>query len=65
MPLSYVQGVCAVIAGMEDMKKIGKTGGRALPYFEAVSTFAMIIGLVAGQFVPAQRSRAGGGQVDQ
>ena len=33
------------IAGMEDMKKVGKTGGLALLYFEVVSTFALIIGL--------------------
>ena len=34
------------IAGMEDMKKVGKTGGYALLYFEVVSTFALIIGLL-------------------
>jgi len=34
------------IAGMEDMKKVGKTGGLALFYFEIVSTLALIIGLV-------------------
>jgi aerobic C4-dicarboxylate transport protein len=34
------------IAGMEDMKKVGKTGGLALLYFEVVSTFALIIGLM-------------------
>ena len=34
------------IAGMEDMKKVGKTGGLALLYFEAVSTIALVIGLV-------------------
>lgn len=33
------------IAGMEDMKKVGKTGGLALLYFEVVSTIALIIGL--------------------
>jgi len=33
------------IAGMEDMKKVGKTGGLALAYFEIVSTLALIIGL--------------------
>jgi len=32
------------IAGMEDMKKVGKTGGLALLYFEVVSTIALIIG---------------------
>jgi aerobic C4-dicarboxylate transport protein len=34
------------IAGMEDMKKVGKTGGYALLYFEVVSTIALIVGLV-------------------
>ena len=34
------------IAGMEDMKKVGKTGGLALLYFEAVSTLALIVGVV-------------------
>ena len=34
------------IAGMEDMKKVGKTGGLALLYFEVVSSFALIVGLV-------------------
>lgn len=34
------------IAGMEDMKSVGKTGGWALLYFEIVSTFALIIGLI-------------------
>ncbi|MBI3283769.1 MAG: dicarboxylate/amino acid:cation symporter [Burkholderiales bacterium] len=34
------------IAGMEDMKKVGKTGGLALLYFEVVSTLALIIGLI-------------------
>ena len=33
------------IAGMEDMKKVGKTGGYALLYFEVVSTVALIVGL--------------------
>ncbi len=34
------------IAGMEDMKRVGKTGGYALLYFEIVSTIALIVGLV-------------------
>jgi len=34
------------IAGVENMKKAGKTGGLALLYFEVVSTIALIIGLV-------------------
>ena len=34
------------IAGMEDMKKVGKTGGFALLYFEVMSTIALIVGLI-------------------
>jgi aerobic C4-dicarboxylate transport protein len=34
------------IAGMEDMKKVGKTGGLALLYFEIVSTLALLVGVV-------------------
>ena len=33
------------IAGMEDMKKVGKTGGLAVLYFEVVSSIALVIGL--------------------
>jgi aerobic C4-dicarboxylate transport protein len=39
------------IAGMENMKKVGKTGGLALLYFELVSTLALIIGLVVVNIV--------------
>lgn len=38
--------VVSGIAGMQDMKAVGKTGGYALLYFEIVSTVALIIGLV-------------------
>ena len=34
------------IAGAEDLKKIGRTGGLALLYFEVVSTLSLILGLV-------------------
>ncbi len=34
------------IAGMEDMKKVGRTGGLALLYFEIVSSIALVVGLV-------------------
>ncbi|MGZ3158705.1 MAG: dicarboxylate/amino acid:cation symporter, partial [Burkholderiaceae bacterium] len=34
------------IAGMDDMKKVGKTGGLALLYFEVVSSVALIVGLL-------------------
>jgi len=44
------------IAGMEDMKKVGRVGGKALIYFEVVSTLALVIGLFVGNF-----ARPGGG----
>ena len=39
------------IAGMRDMKKVGRVGGKALLYFEVVSTFALAIGLVIANVV--------------
>jgi len=39
------------IAGMEDLKKVGRVGGKALLYFEAVSTLALLIGLIVGNVV--------------
>jgi len=34
------------IAGMSDMKKVGRVGGKALLYFEVVSTVALAVGLL-------------------
>jgi aerobic C4-dicarboxylate transport protein len=45
---------CTVVSGiasMRDMKKVGRVGGKALLYFEVVSTFALLIGLVVGNLV--------------
>jgi aerobic C4-dicarboxylate transport protein len=39
------------IAGMQDMKKVGRVGGKALLYFEIVSTLALFMGLVVGNVV--------------
>jgi aerobic C4-dicarboxylate transport protein len=39
------------IAGMEDMKKVGRVGGKALLYFEVVSTLALLMGLAVGNLV--------------
>jgi aerobic C4-dicarboxylate transport protein len=39
------------IAGMENLKKVGRVGGMALLYFEVVSTLALLIGLVVGNVV--------------
>jgi len=34
------------IANMRDLKKVGRVGGKALLYFEIVTTFALAIGLI-------------------
>src|SRR5277367_3686487 len=34
------------IAGTEELKKVGKTGGLALLYFEVVSTVSLLLGLL-------------------
>lgn len=43
--------VVAGIAGMQDMKKVGRVGGKALLYFEVVSTFALGIGLLVANLI--------------
>jgi len=43
--------VVSGIAGMENLKKVGRLGGMALIYFEIVSTIALLIGLVVGNVV--------------
>ncbi|MGE0812373.1 MAG: dicarboxylate/amino acid:cation symporter [Vicinamibacterales bacterium] len=39
------------IAGAGDMKKVGRVGGKALVYFEVVSTFALMIGITIANIV--------------
>jgi aerobic C4-dicarboxylate transport protein len=43
--------VVSGIAGMQDMKKVGRVGGKALLYFEIVSTIALFLGLLVGNLV--------------
>ena len=43
--------VVSGIAGMSDMKKVGRNGGKALVYFELVSTLALLIGFAAAHLV--------------
>ncbi|MPQ69038.1 MULTISPECIES: dicarboxylate/amino acid:cation symporter [unclassified Pseudomonas] len=45
---------CTVVSGitsMHDVKQVGRVGGKALLYFEIVSTFALAIGLVAAHLL--------------
>src|SRR3954454_2830907 len=42
---------CTVVSGIahiQDAKKVGRIGVKALVYFEVVSTFALVIGLIVG-----------------
>ncbi len=43
--------VTSGIAHMTDAKKVGRVGVKALLYFEVVSTFALILGLIIGNIV--------------
>jgi aerobic C4-dicarboxylate transport protein len=43
--------VVSGIAGMQDMKKVGRVGGKALLYFEIVSTIALGLGVLAGNLI--------------
>ena len=42
--LTIVTGIC----GMGDLKKVGKVGGKALIYFEIITTVALLIGIIVG-----------------
>ena len=45
---------CTVVSGIahiQDAKKVGRIGVKALVYFEIVSTFALIIGLIIGNVI--------------
>ena len=42
--LTMVTGIC----GMGDLKKVGKVGGKALLFFEIITTLALLIGIGVG-----------------
>jgi aerobic C4-dicarboxylate transport protein len=45
---------CTVVSGVahiEDAKKVGRVGVKALVYFEIVSTFALVLGLLVGNLL--------------
>jgi aerobic C4-dicarboxylate transport protein len=44
--------VVAGIAGMGNLRKVGRVGGKALLYFEIVTTFSLILGMLVGNLVP-------------
>lgn len=39
------------IASMGDIKKVGRVGGKALLYFELVTTFALVIGIIVANIL--------------
>ncbi|MCA0236226.1 MAG: cation:dicarboxylase symporter family transporter [Bacteroidetes bacterium] len=39
------------ISGMGDLRKVGTVGGKALIYFEIVTTLALLIGIVVAHFI--------------
>ena len=39
------------ISGMNDLKKVGRVGGKAILYFEIVTTVALIIGIVVAHVI--------------
>jgi aerobic C4-dicarboxylate transport protein len=43
--------VVSGIAGMDDMKKVGRVGGKALLYFEVMSTVALVVGLLVAHLL--------------
>jgi aerobic C4-dicarboxylate transport protein len=52
------------VAGMSDMKKVGRVGGKALLYFEIVTTFALIIGVTVANLVKPGAGFTGGMPAD-
>jgi aerobic C4-dicarboxylate transport protein len=52
---------CTVVSGIshiQDARKVGRVGVKALVYFEIVSSFALMIGLVVGNLIPVGRGLA-------
>ena len=39
------------ISGMNDLKKVGRVGGKAILYFEIVTTFALLVGIVVAHYI--------------
>src|SRR5271163_2857319 len=52
---------CTVVSGIahiDDARKVGRVGVKALVYFEVVSSFALMIGLVMGNLIQVGRGLA-------
>jgi len=49
---------CTVVSGIshiDDARKVGRVGVKALVYFEVVSSFALILGMIMGNLIPVGR----------
>jgi aerobic C4-dicarboxylate transport protein len=65
IPLVILCSVVLGIAGAGSIKKAGRVGGKAILYFEVVSTFALVIGLVmANVFGPGRSFHADPSKLD-
>ncbi|RZK49149.1 MAG: C4-dicarboxylate transporter DctA [Pedobacter sp.] len=54
------------IAHMGDMKKVGRVGGKALLYFEIVTTLAIVIGLIVANVIrPGDNVQVPPGDIDK
>lgn len=63
-PIVFITVVTG-ISSMGDMKKVGKVGGKALLYFEVVTTFALAIGLIVVNLIgPGRGMHVVQGQMD-
>src|SRR3982750_4616284 len=68
-PIIFVTVVLG-IAGVGDMKKVGRVGGKGILYFEVVTTMALVIGLFVANWIRpgdgvSTASGHGGEQVDK
>ena len=55
---------CTVVSGIahiQDARKVGRVGVKALVYFEVVSSFALVIGLIIGNVLQPGAGFAGHG----
>jgi aerobic C4-dicarboxylate transport protein len=58
---------CTVVSGIAhvtDAKKVGRVGIKAIVYFEIVSTFALLIGMIVGNVVKPGAGFSGHGNAD-
>jgi aerobic C4-dicarboxylate transport protein len=45
--LTIVTGIC----GMDSLRRVGRVGGKALLYFEVITTLALLIGIAVAHFI--------------